>query len=94
MPAGAQFSLMRTGLKRDYPDAHKLVSHTGGQQRRSTILAMLRREGAEVTLMTNLESPTARIVDAHSAAMAGPDGAASEEENGRTVDHHVTVALG
>ncbi len=33
----------------------KLVSHSGGQQGASTILAMLPREGAVVAIMTNLE---------------------------------------
>lgn len=41
-------------------DNRKLVSHTGGQQGTSTILAMLPREGAVVALMTNLEKAQLR----------------------------------
>jgi CubicO group peptidase (beta-lactamase class C family) len=41
-------------------DGSKLVSHTGGQQGTSTILAMLPREGVAVVLMTNLEKAQLR----------------------------------
>jgi CubicO group peptidase (beta-lactamase class C family) len=41
-------------------DNRKMVTHTGGQQGTSTILAMLPREGAVVALMTNLEKAALR----------------------------------
>jgi len=41
-------------------DGRKIVSHTGGQQGVSTILAMLPKEGVVVALLTNLERATLR----------------------------------
>ena len=46
-------------------DNRKLVSHTGGQQGTSTIVAMLPREGDIVAIMTNLEHAQLRELSNH-----------------------------
>ncbi|MCC6536889.1 MAG: beta-lactamase family protein [Bryobacterales bacterium] len=53
--ADGKMSLYGLGWNVTTLDQRRLVSHTGGQQGVSTILAMLPREGAVVAIMTNLE---------------------------------------